>query len=218
MLHANPSIGLRGPLPPVTPESWTLLSAREIERIWSRPELPQKQRTIYLTLIYTGLRKGEAWGLRWEDVILEGPRPQLVVRRSYAASTKNGRTGHVPLLPVARRLLLGWKRATADTELVFPLRTARRFGAMRGRSDTAGWADYRARGERRPGWCTRLGIERRVRMHDLRHTAASHLLMGTWGRRWSLWVARVAGSSIVALVGATRRSSATGSASSSRTR
>jgi integrase len=38
----------------------------------------------------------------------------------------------------------------------------------------------------RPGWVTKLGIERRRRFHDFRDTAASHLLSGSWGARWSL--------------------------------
>jgi len=33
------------------------------------------------------------------------------------------------------------------------------------------------------GYRLRAGITRRVRFHDLRHTCASHLLMGTWGVR-----------------------------------
>lgn len=39
------------------------------------------------------------------------------------------------------------------------------------------------------GWARVLrlaGITRRVRFHDLRHTCASHLVQGTWGRVWTL--------------------------------
>jgi len=186
LIEANPSSSLRLILPARVEDGWTFLSSDEIERIASCRDMPEEQRIIYLTLVYTGLRKGEAWGLRWSDVILDGDRPQIIVRRSYAGPPKSGRIGYVPLLPMARKLLLRWRRATADTDLVFPWRSPDRFGAMRGRGSTAGWADYWARGARRPGWRSRLGIARRVRMHDMRHTAASHLLIGSWGRRWSL--------------------------------
>jgi len=35
-------------------------------------------------------------------------------------------------------------------------------------------------------WLRAAGIERRVRWHDLRHTCASSLVAGWWGRQWSL--------------------------------
>lgn len=35
-------------------------------------------------------------------------------------------------------------------------------------------------------WLEHVGITRRVRFHDLRHTCASHLVSGTWGHAWSL--------------------------------
>ena len=52
-----------------------------------------------------------------------------------------------------------------------------------------GWEDVRdrrAKDGERLGARSRLGITRKVRFHDLRHTCASHLVMGTWGRRWSI--------------------------------
>jgi hypothetical protein len=54
-----------------------------------------------------------------------------------------------------------------------------------------GWSDTPFRNEQgvlhvRPGWCVRLGLSVRTRFHDFRDTAATHLLSGTWGARWSL--------------------------------
>lgn len=37
-----------------------------------------------------------------------------------------------------------------------------------------------------PGWKQRARIARHVRFHDLRHTCASQLVMGTWGRGWRI--------------------------------
>jgi integrase len=55
-----------------------------------------------------------------------------------------------------------------------------------------GWADspynHRKSGERRValGWGSKLGVSTRTRQHDARDTAATHLLSGTWGVKWSL--------------------------------
>ena len=35
-------------------------------------------------------------------------------------------------------------------------------------------------------WRSAAGMRADVRVHDLRHTCASHLIMGTWGRAWRL--------------------------------
>jgi integrase len=72
-----------------------------------------------------------------------------------------------------------------DRGLVF----ANAAGGMYAVGHDFGWEDVkdqRAKGGVRPGARSRLGIKRKVRFHDLRHSCASHLVMGTWGRRWSI--------------------------------
>jgi integrase len=50
---------------------------------------------FYATLVYTGLRRGEALGLRWLDVDLK--RRLITVRHSYEGCTKSGRERLVPI-------------------------------------------------------------------------------------------------------------------------
>jgi integrase len=44
---------------------------------------------LFATLSYTGLRRGEAMGLRWSEVDLD--RRLITVRRSYEGRTKSGK-------------------------------------------------------------------------------------------------------------------------------
>lgn len=168
-----------------TEEAWSYLTQAEINAVVDSPKIPEPIRLLLTVAIYTGLRQGEMWGLHWSDVHMGSDRPEVVVRHSHAGPTKNGKIRRVPLLPPAleafKRLHgLHPKRTAA---LVFSTPT----GLRRGKSDEAGWRDrHITKTEVEPGWKTLAGITRRVRFHDLRHTCASHLLMGTWGRAWKL--------------------------------
>ena len=186
LLEANPAVGIRLPPDTRTSEPWTYLTVEEIAQLLGCDAIPLRTRLIYQVAIYTGLRKGELWGLRWGDVELEGDRPQITVARSYAGPTKGGRVARVPLLVPAQVALRRTRELATDAgprALVFPNRD----GRMRTRSDSAGWRrHHRGGGRVDPGWPARAGIARRVRFHDLRHTCASHLVMGSWGRPWAL--------------------------------
>lgn len=169
----------------VIDEPWTFLSAEEVQAVETCDTIPAAERAVYIVAIYTGLRLGELWGLRWDDVTLDGDRPEITVRRSHAGATKSGKIRRVPLLPQARAALDGI--AGRRDAWVFPGEHG-----QRRRDDDARWSPgwrmvTRASGEvervQINGYRQRAGITRRVRFHDLRHTCASHLLMGTWGVR-----------------------------------
>jgi integrase len=174
-----------------TDEPWTWLTLDEVARIEAlpvsthHPERRQKggaergmvtakQRSALLVAIYAGLRAGELWGLRWADVVLDAERPELVVRHSRSSATKSGRVRRVPLLRPAREALEQWKRVApgVGAALVWPADD----GACHRDGYECGWGYVRKTAR----------IERHVRFHDLRHTCASHLVQGSWGRVWRL--------------------------------
>lgn len=171
---------------------WTYLTLAEIARLEAAQDIPENYRTVYLVAIYTGLREGELWGLHWRDVDLTSARPELVVRYSRRGAPKNGRVRRVPLLGRAVELLTAWRKLAPKSEegLTFPTRT----GEMRARGDDARWADYHAPKSvegrrvsvRCEGQSKKLKLGRPARFHDLRHTCASHLIMGSWGVQWTL--------------------------------
>lgn len=185
---ANPALGVRVPRRKVAEsevehavEPWTYMRASELDALLALPivkrnsrkrGLYEHQRAIFVVAAYTGLRAGELWGLRWCDVDLDAG--ELTVRRSYTLQPKSGKPRTVPLLGPALDALKRWREARPriGTALVWP-GTANKCHA---KGYTAGWP-------RVWGW---IGDGRRCRFHDLRHTCASHLVMGTWGRAWRL--------------------------------
>lgn len=175
IIHANPAAPVslprqrttsRSQTDPDEDETWTFLDADEIARL---DALPDRRRALFVTAVYTGLRLGELLALRWADVDFE--RGRVRVRRS-----KNGKPRTVPLLDPARAALeLARSIRTArqhDSALVF----CREDGAAYAEGYDGRWGDT---------WRAKV-TDRAVRFHDLRHTCASHLVLGTWGRHLRL--------------------------------
>ena len=142
-----------------------ILTPAEQERLLAaiRPGL----RPVVQFALFTGLRQAEQWWLHWEDV-----RPdRVVVRRSVGGKApKSGKIREVYLLPEAIAALDLMSRRGP---LVFP---APRGGRRDQGKAPRGWVK----------WLQAAGIKRRVRWHDLRHTCATSLLAGWWGRKWSV--------------------------------
>lgn len=161
----------------VTEDTWTVLDPDE-QLIVLRTVLqhcPDEWHAVAFALS-SGVRPGEQWALRWQDVDLPG---RVVVIRQSARwgkirPTKTGKGRRVPLTTLAvqaiEEALLRRKKGCV---WVFPTP----------RTNTLRATDHPRRWQK---WLALSGITRRVRWYDLRHTCATALLAGWWDRRWSL--------------------------------
>lgn len=70
---------------------------------------------LVLLALNTGLRRGELFGLSWDDVSFPGK--QMTVR---ADNAKSGRTRHIPLNKEALQILAEWRKRDTGTGYVFP--------------------------------------------------------------------------------------------------
>lgn len=192
VLTVSPAEGIRLPREEQTEEEWQILSASEVELLRTTTKIPIRAHSTFVVAVFTGLRPGELWGLRWEDIRLAGT-PHLVVSRSRDRGTKGGRVRHVPLLAPALEMLERWRadeiaRARAEGKKSARLLRGLVWGRESGRHHASGYdSDWSNRKNGRPGreytqlgYRWRAGIDTEVPLKDLRHTCASHLLRGSW--------------------------------------
>lgn len=188
LIAQNPLSRVRGPRgssPPVEPmtaeEAKALIEATRGTELWS----------LWVLLLGTGMRIGEALALRWSDLDLD--RRVLRVSRTVARL----RGDFDPDLGHHRTSLIVKEPKTAASAavvavpdfVVAALRDLRRSQSAR-RLAASHWQDndlvfstsigtlLEHRNVRREfiEGCTRAGITRRVRLHDTRHTAAAFLV------------------------------------------
>ncbi len=177
-----------------TEDPWTYLELAEQAALLEA--VPEAEREIVEVLMHTGWRPSEAAWMPLADVHLDAvdakgnKTPYVNVRLSRGGK---GRKNNLPfrqdLLPHAAEALARWlKRCPTYAPknprgLLFPFPDGRR--------RESGWffGSYRKDGKRHSPWrewLTAAGIKRPVRVYDLRHTCATALLCGWWGRRWQL--------------------------------
>lgn len=110
-------------------------------------------------LLWTGCRRGEMAGLRWEDVKLEGDAPTAFLRR-----TKSGKSRVLPLNSMAAAVIKGMEGfRKEDNPHVFPS-SASVSGHVR---------DLRVAWDRAK---KKVGLPADLHLHDLRHSYASALV------------------------------------------
>lgn len=179
-------------------EGWYLdaTDQRDLLACWDKLDNAKHraEKSIAAFAIATGLRQGEQWCLHLADVVVDGPEPHVVVLYgSYDAKGKRfrspkGKKGEkkkriVPLWGPGLQAGKAWLAVLPTYApknplgLMFP--TER--GALRGRSKKPrSWASVIE------GFRTIPRLGRRIWWHLFRHTTASSMVAGWWGRRWSL--------------------------------
>ena len=148
-------------------------SLKDIKKLPYRRKLPQplelqtalkffesaKEEPFYyallLCLYHAGMRKNEAFHLRWGDILWQ----YNIIR---VVKAKGGRERYIPLSNTLRNALEGLYRGQSSQELVFPSPV------------TGGVLKDIRRAIRRIA--SRAGINQRIHPHQLRHTFATHLL------------------------------------------
>jgi integrase len=187
----NPAAGLlvTRPADAHETEGWTYLLPDEQSALLTKaPRALRADVLLAAVALGTGLRQGEQWNLELRDLHLEEDQPWLLVRcGSKGKPPKSGKMRRVPLFGIALAALREWLAGLPTFAPANPLRlvfpTAR--GCRRGKSKVPrGWSRMLAAA----GLTAAQGRHdgRGVRWHDLRHTCASSLVAGWWGRPWRL--------------------------------
>lgn len=111
-------------------------------------------------VLMTGLRRGEAFSLEWEDINLKSK-----ILTVHARHSKSSKERYIPLNSPAVELLKAWRmKSGTRSGLVFP-------------NPTTG----RRLKENKTSWRTLMKVAqiKDFRFHDLRHDFASRLVMGS---------------------------------------
>ena len=183
IVKVNHAAGIRLPRSTRTEDPWTWLAPAEAAALEAAESLGVERHVVAFA-IATGLRAGELCALREADV----HEDHIVVRYGGPPGepTKSGRIRRVPLFPAARRAWAAWCAAREEwacqgngkanpQRIAFPGRR----GSFRDANHVVRWSTWKAA-------LREAGITRAVRWHDLRHTCASSLVSGLWGRTWTL--------------------------------
>lgn len=171
LIVKNPTVGTTIPKNNYPPKQ--IPNDEQLDRFMKRIRQDERWYDFFYTELTTGLRRGEICGLKWEDFDAENGK--LKVRRSVAkrkggglniGETKTETGTRTIVLPPSTAELLRKRKETAVSEWIFP-------------------NIYEPEKPMHPDYaCHRLKTLLKqaelplIRFHDLRHTFATHALVG----------------------------------------
>jgi len=179
-------------------ETWYLDALDQLRLLacWDRFEKPieKAEKWIVAVAMGTGIRQGEQWCLHLADVHVDGATPHVKIQygswdpKKKRYLSPKGRKGakKTRIVPLFGRALEAMKRWLAVLPIYCPknplgLAFPTQRGARRGSSKVPRtWA----RAVEKFGVVSRIG--RGPWWHLLRHTCASSMTAGWWGKRWRL--------------------------------
>lgn len=175
LIDSNPALEVRARKPKTVELPVKYLTLDEQVKLLA--STPEPQRWIVAFAMYTGMRIGELWSLRWPDVHDD----HVVVRfGGHDHATKSGAPRIVPLITEASMALDIWRGRGfrgKGNDLVFPTRCGkprptRPLGVPKA---PYGWSS----------WVRQAGLPHH-NFHHLRDTCATSLLSGLWGWTWHI--------------------------------
>ena len=143
-----------------------LQSAGEVQKLLG--ECNDNIRTLVAVLVGTGMRLDEALHLMWVDVDLQ--HRVIHVHRGRRGAPKSGRLRHVPIFDSVLTVLREMKLAKGENTLLWPGAKRDKFEEQLPRNKTSVFRPFKAA-------VLRAKLPKKFRLHDLRHTFATRLIL-----------------------------------------
>ena len=180
IIAANPCDGIE--LPRVSRSTWSVLTEEEARRLITGTAA-DRYHALWVLAVTLGIRRGELLALRWSDIDLD--RRTITIQRTITRDASgHWIVGHMPKTESSRRTIRIPERCLTALRHHRTRQLERRLAAGGAWLDTGAVFD-RGLGEHWENGTSlwrefiatldRLGLPR-IRQHDLRHTAASHML------------------------------------------
>jgi integrase len=156
---------LKGKIPQAQSDEYPVLELGQLFALVER--LQGRDKAIVALAGFAGLRRGEIFGLRWDDIDFKAGSIKLsrqFIRGKFAPLKTDKSRVTIPVWSRLTRILMEWRLQCGSPDLLFAGRNGKPLSGQF-------WNQTRWREIKKEN-----GLPPRLRVHDLRHTFASILL------------------------------------------